>query len=62
MKRKAIVVVGTEVEELNTLLAEGWEVASICGMPSSVAISGWTGLRENRIEPHCLVILEKLGA
>lgn len=40
--------------ELNELLANEWEVVSMCGMPSSAAVNTY-----GSNAPTCLVILKK---
>ena len=57
--QKAVVVAGKEVSELNILLKDGWFVKHTCGMPNSIAVTG-PYYKCDYVQPHCLVILEKM--
>lgn len=64
----SVVVQGWDNTALNRLLRDGWEVHSMCPMPSSCATSvsasgnaSYSKEKELQIAPHCLVILEKEG-
>ena len=52
------------LRSLNRKLADGWKVIHTCPMPSSVSVSvagEFPNRASERVEPTCLVIIEKVG-